>query len=92
MTNLKALGKAARRGISLTEIARKFGTDELAEEWFTKQKWPVVACPQCESDNIFTLKSRKPQPCRSRTRRKHFYLRTGPLLRSSNAPLSQSGL
>ena len=65
-----------------------FDTEEKAEQWFIEQRWPDgIICPHCESDNIATKKSRKPQPYRCRTCRKHFSIKTGTLLRNSNIPL-----
>lgn len=86
----KAPGKAYRKGISLIEIVKMFDTEEQAEEWFIEQRWPDgVECPHCESDNIASVKSRKPQPFRCRTCRKHFSVKTKTLLHSSNIPLSK---
>ena len=89
-TSTKAPGKAYRKGISLIEVVKMFDTEEKAEQWFIEQRWPDgVTCPHCESDNIATKKSRKPQPYRCRTCRKHFSVKTRTLLHSSNIPLSK---
>ena len=89
-TSTKAPGKAYRKGISLIEVVKMFDTEEKAEQWFIEQRWPDgIVCPHCESDNIATIKSRKPQPYRCRTCRKHFSVKTGTLLHSSNIPLSK---
>ncbi len=86
----KAPGKAYRKGISLIEIVKMFDTEEKAEQWFIEQRWPDgVVCPHCGSDNIASVKSRKPQPFRCRTCRKHFSVKTKTLLHSSNIPLSK---
>ena len=86
----KAPGKSYRKGISLMEVVKMFDTEEKAEQWFIEQRWPDdIVCPHCESDNIATIKSRKPQPYRCRTCRKHFSVKTGTLLHSSNIPLSK---
>ena len=89
-TSKKAPGKSYRKGISLMEVVKMFDTEEKAEQWFIEQRWPDgIVCPHCESDNIATKKSRKPQPYRCRTWRKHFSIKTGTLLRNSNIPLSK---
>ena len=81
-------GKSYRKGITLMEAVRKFDTEEKAEAWFVAQRWPDgVTCPFCESDRIATIASRKPQPCRCMSCRKHFSIKTGTLMHSSNIPL-----
>ena len=83
-------GKSYRNGISLVDVVKRFDTEEKAEEWFIAQRWPDgIRCPFCTSDNIATVKSRKPQPFRCRTCRKHFSVKTDTLLHSSNIPLSK---
>ncbi len=90
MATAKGSGKAYRPGIGLMEVVRKFDTEEKAEAWFVAQRWPNgVACPHCESDNIATVKNRRPQPYRCRSCRKHFSVKTKTLLHSSNIPLSK---
>ena len=50
-----APGKAYRKGITLKEILRMFPNDEIAEQWFTEQRWPDgVCCPACGSVNVQT--------------------------------------
>ena len=88
MVTKKGPGKAYRKGISLLDVVKRFDTDDKAEEWFIAQRWPDgVACPHCGSDNVATVASRKPQPFRCRTCRKHFSVKTNTLLHSSNIPL-----
>ena len=83
-------GKSYRRGITLMQAVRKFDTEEKAEKWFVKQRWPNgIACPKCGSINVATIVSRKPQPYRCRSCRKHFSVKTGSLLHSSKIPLSK---
>ncbi len=90
MVQTKAPGKSHRKGISLVQVTKKFSTEEKAEKWFIEQRWPDgITCPHCESDNIAHVKSRKPQPFRCRKCRKHFSVKTGSLLHSSNIPLSK---
>ena len=88
MVTKKGPGKAYRKGISLLDVVKRFDTDDKAEEWFIAQRWPDgVACPHCGSDNVAVVASRKPQPFRCRTCRKHFSVKTNTLLHSSNIPL-----
>ena len=52
------------------------------------QRWPDgTACPHCGSVNVANVKSRKPLPFRCRDCRKHFSVKTGTVLHSSNIPL-----
>ena len=84
----KAPGKHYRKGISLIEITRKFPDDATAEAWFVETRWPDgVACPECESENVLTVRSRKPQPYRCRACRKHFSVKTGTLMQGSKLGL-----
>ena len=84
-------GKSYRKGISLLEITQRFDTVEKGEAWFIEQRWPNgVACPHdCGSLNIAAVASRKPQPFRCRDCRKHFSVKTGTVLHSSNIPLNK---
>ena len=83
-------GKSYRKGISLLEITRRFDTEDKAEVWFTEQRWANgVACPHCGSFNVAVVASRKPQPFRCRDCRKHFSVKTGTVLHSSNISLDK---
>ena len=83
-------GKSYRKGITLMDAVKKFDTEEKAEAWFVEQRWPDgVICPFCESDRIATIASRKPQPFRCKSCRKHFSVKTDTLMHSSNIPLSK---
>ncbi len=90
MTTQSGPGKSHRKGISLIQAVKMFDTEEKAEAWFIAQRWPDgPVCPHCESTNIADVATRKPQPYRCRTCRKHFSVKTGTLLHSSNLPLSK---
>ena len=90
MATRKAPGKFYRKGITLLEITRQFDTPEKGEAWFIKQRWPNgVACHHCGSLNVATVASRKPQPFRCRDCRKHFSVKTGTVLHSSNISLDK---
>ncbi len=84
----KAPGKHYRKGISLIGITRKFPDDAAAEAWFVETRWPDgIRCPHCDSDNVLTVKTRKPQPFRCRACRKHFSVKTGTLMQGSKLGL-----
>ena len=83
-------GKSYRKGISLLEVVKRFDTEEKAESWFIAQRWPNgVACLKCGSLNIATIANRKPAPFRCRDCRKHFSVKSGTVLHSSNIPLNK---
>ena len=43
-------GRAHRQGISLLELADIFPTEEVARDWFVRQRWPDGRfCPRCGS-------------------------------------------
>ena len=84
----KAPGKSHRKGLSLKSLFKMFPNDETAERWFTEQRWPHgVCCPKCGSLKVSVVKSRKPQPYRCKDCRKHFSVKTGTLMHSSNLGL-----
>ena len=90
MATRKAPGKFYRRGITLLEITRQFDTPEKGEAWFIEQRWPNgIACPHCGSLNVAAIANRKPQPFRCRDCRKHFSVKTGTVLQSSNISLDK---
>ena len=92
MASKSGPGKSYRKGITLLEICERFNTVEKAEAWFIEQRWPNgIACPFCGSLNIANVANRKPQPfrCREKECRKHFSVKTGTVLHSSNIPLNK---
>ena len=90
MATRKAPGKFYRKGITLLEITRQFDTPEKGEAWFIEQRWPSgLACPHCGSLNVAAIASRKPMPFRCRDCRKHFSVKTGTVLQSSNISLDK---
>lgn len=77
--------KIVKNGLSLQGFFRLFPTDLEAEAWFVEHRWPNgVECPHCGSDNIATVRTRKPQPYRCRTCRRHFSHTTNTPMHSSN--------
>ena len=90
MATRKGPGKFYRKGITLLEITRQFDTPEKGETWFIEQRWPNgIACPHCGSINVATIANRKPMPFRCRDCRKHFSVKTGTVLQSSNISLDK---
>ena len=89
MATTKGPGKSYRKGMTLLEVTERFNTVEKGEQWFIEQRWPNgVACPHCGGLNVATVASRKPMPFRCRECRKHFSVKTGTVLHSSNIPLN----
>ena len=83
-------GRAYRKGLSLLEIIKKFDTAEKAEAWFVEQRWPDgIACPHCGSIRIAHIANRKPMPFRCKDCRRHFSVKTGSVLQSSNISLDK---
>ena len=81
-----ALGKAYRKGITLKQILRMFPNDEIAEQWFTEQRWPNgVCCPACGSVNVQTGCQHKTMPyrCREKECTKKFSVKTGTVVEGS---------
>ena len=88
-----APGKHYRRGISLIDAVKKFGTEEAAEAWFIEQRWPNgVACSDCGSLNVQERPTRKPMPFRCRDCRRDFGVKTGTIMHDSKLPLSKWAL
>ncbi len=89
----KGPGRATRKSLSLVQITKMFPDDDAAEAWFISTRWPDgVRCPSCDSDNVLTVKTRKPQPYRCRACRKHFSIKTGTLMQNSNLGLQVWGI
>ena len=85
---VNAPGKHYRKGITLIDVVQQFDTEEKAEAWFIKQRWPNgVLCPKCGSDKVSPRPTRKPQPFRCRACRKDFSVKTGTVMHSSKIPL-----
>ena len=90
MATTKRPGESYRKGMSLLEVTERFNTEEKAEQWFIEQPWPNgIACPHCGGLNVATVANRKPMPFRCRECRKHFSVKTGSVLHSSNILLNK---
>ncbi len=85
MSKGKAPGQHQRKGMTLMEFFDRFPDDAAAERYLAEARWPDgPRCPHCESANVLVVKSRKPQPYRCRTCRKHFSVRTNTPMHASN--------
>ena len=80
----KAPGKSYRKGISLIDLWDMFPTDEAAERWFIKQRWPKgVQCAHCESGNVERYGGHPTMPFHCRACRKFFSTKTNSVLHGS---------
>ena len=82
----KAPGKHFRNGLSLQALFRKFPNDEVAEQWFAKQRWPEgVCCHYCGSLNVKSGCKHKTMPyrCREKECGKRFSVQTGTAMQST---------
>lgn len=86
----KAPGQSHRKGMTLIEFFQRFPDNAAAERYLVEARWPDgPRCPHdgCGSANVQIVKSRKPQPFRCRTCRKHFSVRTNTPMHASNLGL-----
>ena len=89
----KAPGKYHREGLSLVDLMRMFPDDAAAEAWFVNARWAKgVRCPQCDSGDVQSRPTRKPQPYRCRSCRKDFSVKTGTVMQNSNLGLQKWAL
>ncbi len=71
--------------LSMLEILNKFPDDEVAEEWFTKARWPNgILCAHCESDRISKYGRHPEMPFRCKDCRKFFSVKTKSFMHGSN--------
>ena len=85
----KAPGKHYRRGLTLSQLFKKFPDEGAAQVWFSEEFWPDGPyCPHCGSINVQasikhpTMTHR----CRDCPNRRMFSLKTGTVMQGS--PLS----
>ena len=76
-------GKSYRKGLTLLQVAEKFGNEEESKNWIKQQRWPDgVRCPHCKTDNVqenithATMEYR----CRECEGKPKFSLRTGTIM------------
>ena len=83
----QAPGKAFRKGISFTELFRKFPDEATSEAWFAEERWGnSLVCPHCGSLNAQSGAAHKTMPyrCREKECRKRFSVKTGTAMQASN--------
>ena len=84
----KAPGKAFRKGVTVTELADMFPTEEAAREWFEAKIWPNGRiCPRCNFMSTIESAGKPPMPYYCPHCKRHFSVRTGTLLERSKVPL-----
>ena len=84
----KAPNRSYRKGINQKEAHAMFATEEKAQRWFIDVLFGgQLHCPRCHSDNVATIKNRKPMPFRCRSCRKHFSVKHGTFMQNSNISL-----
>lgn len=70
---------------SLVQLMQAYPTEAAAEQWFVKARWPKkITCPSCDSDNVNAKVSHPTMPYRCRACRRHFSVKTGTVMQSSN--------
>jgi len=76
--------------LSLYQFMQRIPDEEAACKYFEDLRWHKGRyCPHCYSTNTVEVKNEKPQPYRCKECRKHFSVRTGTVLTSSNLPLQK---
>ncbi len=71
--------------MSLLDAMRMFSSNEVAEKWFTEQRWPNgLECPNCGSGRIQEKTKHPTMPHRCRDCRKYFSVKTGSVMEGSN--------
>ncbi len=84
----KAPGRYYRKHLSLVEIMDMFPSEDVARDWFEKNRWPDgVTCPHCDAETVSAVASQKPMPWRCRSCRRHFSVKTGTVMAHSKIPL-----
>ena len=82
----KAPGKHYRKGITLVELFNRFPNDEVAREWFEKNRWPDgPECPHCNSKNVQSNIKHKTMThrCRECDGKPMFSVKTGTVMHRS---------
>lgn len=90
----KAQDKGHRKGISVTQVAKMFATEEDAVQWFESWHWPTreMVCIRCGStEGAYRVKRGKPMPYRCKDCKKYFSLKTGTAMEKSKLPLRMWG-
>ena len=84
MTTQKGPGLWFRTGISLLQLMELFPDEESARDWFANARQPDgPTCPHCESRNVQSGAAHPAMPCRCRSCRRRFSVRTGTVMAES---------
>ncbi len=76
--------------LSLYQFLQRIPDEKTARKYIEKMRWSKGRyCPHCKSQNTVRVKDEKPQPYRCKDCRKHFSVRTGTVLASSNLSLQK---
>ena len=87
MTN--APGRAARKGLTLLDIADMFRDEETAKRWIAGERWPDgPVCPYCETSNVQSNIKHKTMThrCRNCVGKPMFSIKTGTVMEGSKLP------
>ncbi|MCY4388423.1 MAG: IS1595 family transposase [Desulfurellaceae bacterium] len=79
----KAPGKSHRKGLTLLQIADKFGDEEKAREWLESLRWPDgPTCPYCGTTNVQANIKHKSMThrCRECPKKPMFTVRIGTIM------------
>ena len=86
----RAPGRSHRQGLTVIELFKMFPDNGAAEAWFEEQRWPDGRfCPDCGSERVAVVRSRKPMPYRCKDCRHHFSVRKGTVMESSKVGLQK---
>lgn len=70
--------------MSLLELFDLFGSDQIAEDWFIKARWPNgVKCPFCEGERVAKRGNHPTQPFHCLECMKFFSVKTNSVMHSS---------
>ncbi len=79
----KSPGKSHRKGLTLLQIANKFGDEEKAREWLESLRWPDgPTCPYCGTTNVQANIKHKTMThrCRECPKKPMFTVRIGTIM------------
>ena len=81
-------GRHYRRGLSLTEIVRRFPDEQAAHAYFVSVLWPDgPRCPRCGTGNVLVGAKHPTMPFRCRPCRRFFSVKTGTVMEGSKLGL-----
>ncbi len=90
----KGPGKYYRKGLTLVQAVKEFGSDEAAHEWLVNARWPEgIRCAYCDSDRISNRTGKRMTPqfhCKDCL--KNFTVKTNTIMHCSRLPLHKWAL